>query len=71
MQNCGTCAWSTVMEKDLGEINEVRCDHPTVIIARMCDEVPDWIIDKNAFRPYCGEDCGAWRARRNEAPVNA
>lgn len=64
MQNCGTCAWSTVMEMIQGEITEVRCDHPAVHAARMSYECPDWILDKNAFRPYVNADCGAWRARR-------
>jgi len=54
-----------------GEVTEVRCNHPTVELMRMSEEVPDWIIDKNTFRPSAGQDCGAWRARRNEAPVTA
>jgi len=71
MQNCGTCAWSNVMEMSQGEVTEVRCNHPTVELMRMSEEVPDWIIDKNTFRPSAGQDCSTWRARRNEAPVNA
>ena len=69
MNSCGNCAYSDVMEMSQGEVTEVRCSHPTVVTARQSDECPDWIIDKNAFRPYCGEDCGAWRARRNQPPV--
>jgi hypothetical protein len=69
MQNCGTCVWSSVSEMSQGEVTEVRCDHPTVTKARMSCECPDWIIDKNAFRPYVNANCDTWRAKRNDAPV--
>jgi len=71
MQNCGTCAWSNVMEMSQGEVTEVRCNHPTVELMRMSEEVPDWIIDKNTFRPSAGQDCSTWRSKRNAAPVTA
>lgn len=68
MNCCGNCAYSDVMEMSQGEVTEVRCSHPAVVTARHADECPDWIIDKNAFRPQDQQDCGVWRAKRNQVP---
>lgn len=68
MKKCGTCAWAEPREMSQGELSEIRCGHPTVHAAFMQEEVPDWLIDLNAFHPdRFGQNCGAWRARKGES----
>lgn len=68
MKNCATCAWAEPREMSQGELTEIRCGHPTVHAALMQEEVPDWLIDLNAFNPYRhGQDCGAWRVCKGES----
>jgi hypothetical protein len=49
-------------EMQQGDLIEVRCEHPTVMLAYHSAEVPDWIYDKNAFAPTAhGQHCSAWK----------
>ena len=62
LQNCGNCLHHRDMEMSQGELTEVRCQHPAVQAATMQEEVPDWLIDLNSFRPtQHGHQCSAWK----------